>query len=417
MQKDQKKRYAIVTACFMIQAVGVGTLVSYGVFFSVLIEEFQWSRAAISGASSLALFLSGFLAIFVGRLNDTYGPRKLLGIASIFFGVGVMLVSQVHELWQLYLFYGIIFGIGLSAVDVIALTTTARWFSQSRGIMTGIVKVGTGAGQFLVPFVASLLITAYGWRMTNVILGSFALFALFFLSQILQRDPRDSIESQTTGEQLKTPSGVRSDLKRSSLGAREAMRTRQMWIICGVNMLLVFSLMIILVHIVPHAGDIGLSTLQAAGALSTIGAVSMLGRFVCGVTIDKTGSKFVMVACFFILILSLLWLQVADSLGALYLFAAVYGVAHGGFFTAISPLVAEVFGTEAHGAIFGIVVFSGTTGGAVGPIVAGFLFDNLGSYNEVFWIIKILSCIGLGLILLLRPINLKAKSIESSRSY
>lgn len=414
MQKEQKKRYSIVAACFMIQAVGVGTLVSYGVFFSALIEEFQWSRAAISGASSLALFLSGFLAIFVGRLNDTYGPRKLLGIASIFFGVGVMLVSQVYELWQLYLFYGIIFGIGLSAVDVIALTTTARWFSYSRGIMTGIVKVGTGAGQFLVPLFASLLITAYGWRMTNIILGSFAFIALFILSQILQRDPRDSVESQSSDEEISAQSRANRDQKRSSLGAREAIRTRQMWIICGVNMLLVFTLMIILVHIVPHAGDIGLSTLQAAGALSTIGAVSMLGRFVCGITIDKTGSKFVMVVCFFILILSLLWLEVADSLWALYSFAAVYGIAHGGFFTAISPLVAEVFGTEAHGAIFGIVVFSGTTGGAVGPIVAGFLFDQLGSYNEVFWIIKILSCIGLGLILLLRPINLKIKSIENS---
>lgn len=415
LQKEQRKRYSIVAACFMIQAVGVGTLVSYGVFFSALIEEFQWSRAAISGASSLALFLSGFLAIFVGRLNDTYGPRKLLSIASIFFGVGVMLMSQVYELWQLYLFYGIIFGIGLSAVDVIALTTTARWFSYSRGIMTGIVKVGTGAGQFLVPVVASLLITAYGWRLTNVILGSFSLIALFFLSQILQRDPRDSVESQSSDEEINTQPGVGGrGQKRSSLDARKAIRTRQMWIICGVNMLLVLTLMSILVHIVPHASDIGLSTLQAAGALSTIGAVSMLGRFVCGVTIDKTGSKSVMVACFFILISSLLWLQVAESLWSLYLFAAVYGIAHGGFFTAISPLVAEIFGTDAHGAIFGIVVFSGTTGGAIGPVVAGFMFDKLGSYNEVFWIIEILSCIGLGLILLLRPINLNVNNVESS---
>lgn len=412
MQRDRKKSHSIVAACFMIQAVGVGTLVSYGVFFNALIEEFQWSRAALSGASSLALFLSGFLAIFVGRLNDTYGPRKLLGIASIFFGVGVMLMSQVFEIWQLYLFYGIIFGIGLSAIDVIALTTTARWFSHSRGIMTGIVKVGTGAGQFLVPFIASLLITAYGWRMTNIILGSFALIALFFLSQILQRDPSDSAKSQSSEEKISTQYGGNRDQKRSSLGAKEAIRTFQMWIICGVNMLLVFILMIILIHIVPHSSDLGLSAIQAAGTLSTIGAVSMLGRFVCGVAIDKAGSKYVMMACILILIVSLLWLQVADSLWTIYIFAAIYGIAHGGFFTTISPLVAEIFGTESHGVIFGIVLFAGTIGGALGPLVAGFMFDVLGSYNEVFWIIEIMSCIGMGLIMFLRPINLNIKNVE-----
>lgn len=412
LQKEQKKGYSIVAACFMIQAVGIGTLVSYGVFFNALIQEFHWSRGAISGASSLALFLSGLLAIFVGRLNDSYGPRKLLGIASIFFGVGVMLLSQVHDLWQLYLFYGVIFGIGLSAVDVIALTTTARWFSYSRGIMTGIVKVGTGAGQFMIPFFASLLITAYGWRMANVVLGGFALVFLFILAKILQRDPRDSAESQPSGRAIDEQAVGNKTQENSSLSVKDAVRTGQMWIICGVNMLLVFALMIILVHIVPHASDIGLSTLQAAGALSTIGAVSMFGRFVCGVAIDRIGSKNVMVSCLFILISSLLWLQVAKSLWALYLFAAIYGIAHGGFFTAISPLVAEVFGTEAHGAVFGIVLFSGTTGGAVGPIIAGFMFDMLGSYTEVFWLIEIVSCIGLGFILFLRPISFIVKNIE-----
>ncbi len=386
----------------MIQAVGVGTFVAYGVFFNSLIAEFQWSRAAISGASSLALFLAGFLAIFVGRLNDVYGPKKLMGTASFFFGAGVMLMSQVHEIWQLYLFYGIIFGIGLSAVDVIALTTTARWFSRSRGMMTGIVKVGTGAGQFSVTFLAGVLIAAYGWRQTNLIIGAASLVLLFLLAQVLKRDPGDS------------PTETHHDVDRStqesapayvSLSARQAIKTVQMWTICSVNLLLVFTLMIILVHIVPHASDIGLSAIQSAGVLSTIGAVSMVGRLISGFSIDRIGSKYVMVACFIVLITSLLWLQVADSLWMLYLFAAVYGLAHGGFFTAISPIVAETFGIAAHGALLGIVVFSGTTGGALGPVVAGLMFDGLGSYNKVFWIITVMSFIGLGLILSLKPIH------------
>ena len=386
----------------MIQAVGVGTFVAYGVFFNSLITEFQWSRAVISGASSLALFLSGFLAIFVGRLNDIYGPKKLMSIASVFFGVGVMLMSQVYEIWQLYLFYGIIFGVGLSAGDVIALTTTARWFSHSRGMMTGIVKVGTGAGQFSVTFLAGVLIAMCGWRQANVILGGSALLLLFLLAQILRRDPGDTF-SVGPGRSKKTLEPL--DIEYGSLSAGEAIRTVQMWIICSVNLLLVFTLMIVLVHIVPHASDIGLSAIQSAGVLSTIGAVSMIGRFICGMSIDRIGSKYVMVGCYFVLISSLLWLQVADSLWMLYLFAGVYGLAHGGFFTAISPIVAETFGITAHGALFGIVVFSGTTGGSIGPVVAGMMFDMLGSYTKIFWIITIMSCVGLGLIMLLKPIK------------
>ncbi len=391
----------------MIQAVGVGTLVAYGVFFNSLIAEFNWSRAAISGASSLALFLSGFLAMFVGRLNDIYGPKKLMGIASIFFGSGMILLSQVHEIWQLYLFYGIIFGIGLSAVDVIALTTTARWFTRSRGFMTGVVKVGTGAGQFSITFLAGVLIAAYGWRQTSIIIGISGMLILYLISLILKRDPESSGQSSK-----RDPSKVKEQVKsvRSGLGVKDALKTHQMWIICSVNLLLVFTLMTIIVHIVPHASDVGLPSIQAAGVLSTIGAVSMIGRFVSGITIDYLGSKFVMIACYGVLISSLLWLQVADSLWMLYLFAAIYGLAHGGFFTAISPIVAETFGIASHGALFGIVVCSGTTGGALGPIVAGFMFDVLGSYTKIFWIMTCMSFVGLGLLFFLKPIAEKKKT-------
>lgn len=399
----------IVAACFIIQAVGVGTFVSYGVFFNSLADEFGWSRAAISGASSLAYLLSGVFGIAIGRLNDIYGPRNLVRIAAVFLGTGVMLMTQVTEIWQLYVFYGIIFGIGLSAVDVIALTTTARWFSHSRGFMTGLVKVGTGAGQFLVPFLASILIAAYGWRQAYLNIGAVVMVILFAVAQILKRDPGagNSRETSAIRSMVQSP-GIQDN----NLSAKDAIRTVQLWIICGVNVLLVFSLLIIIVHIVPHAIDLGLSATQAAGVLSTIGAVSIIGRLTTGTAIDRVGSKPTMVVCLLILLSALLFLQVADSLWMLYLFACVYGVAHGGFFTAISPLTAEVFGIASHGAIFGIVVFFGTVGGAIGPIVAGQMFDISGSYIMAFWMITLISVVGLGLIIFLKPIVIKMQSLK-----
>jgi MFS family permease len=394
--------YIIFAACFTIQAVGIGSYVAYGVFFNALMSEFQWSRATISGASSLAFFMMGFTGMLIGRLNDLYGPRLLISVTSLFFGAGLILMSQVNSVLQLYLFYGVLLGIGLSSIDVIALTTIARWFALRRGAMTGLVKVGTGAGQFTIPLIASFLIGVVGWRQTFLIIGLAASFILFCVAQILKRDPyeyqpisrRDSSSSQQIGK-----------CEDSSLSFEKTRKTYQFWNLCIVNFLVIFCLISIIIHIVPHARDIGLSAGQAAGALSTIGAVSMIGRFGSGLAIDRFGSKIIMSACLLLLIISLLWLQAAQSLWMLFLFACIYGLAHGGLFTAISPIVAEIFGIKAHGTILGIVVCFGTTGGAVGPIFTGQLFDMTGSYAAAFWTYIILSTCSLGILSFLKPIK------------
>jgi MFS family permease len=125
----------ITAICFSIQALGVGTYIAFGVFFNPLMEEFGWSRAAIAGASSTAFFSMGIFGMIIGRLNDSFGPRQLMSVAALLLGLGCVLMGRLNTLWELYLYYGIIFGMGLSAIDVIALTTIARWFSHRRGFI------------------------------------------------------------------------------------------------------------------------------------------------------------------------------------------------------------------------------------------------------------------------------------------
>ncbi len=394
--------YTIFAACFTIQAVGIGSYVAYGVFFNALMSEFHWSRATISGASSLAFFMMGFVGMLIGRLNDRYGPRLLMSVTSLFFGAGLMLMSQLNSVLQLYIFYGVLLGIGLSSVDVIALTTIARWFSLRRGAMTGLVKVGTGAGQFTIPLIASFLIGLVGWRHTYLIIGVAASIILFGVAQILKRDP-DEFQRTSRGD---TTSGRQIDPdESSSLSFEKTRKTYQFWNLCIVNFLVIFCLISIIIHIVPHARDTGLSAGQAAGVLSTIGGVSMLGRFISGLAIDRYGSRAIMGACLLLLIISLLWLQVAETLWMLFLFAFIYGLAHGGVFTAVSPIVAEIFGIKAHGTILGIVVCFGTTGGAIGPIFTGQLFDMTGSYAPAFLAFIIISTCSLGILYLIKPIK------------
>jgi MFS family permease len=398
--------YNIVIAGFVIQAVGVGIYIAFGVFFKPLLVDFEWSRATLSGAQSLALLIAGILGILVGRLSDRFGPRMAMSVTAFFFGLGLLLMSGLSHVWQLFLFYGVIFGIGLSGIDIIALSTTVRWFVRRRGIMTGIVKVGTGAGLLVMPLAASLLIAAYGWRTSYVIIGVAAMVLLIFIGQLLRRDPAQMGFLPDGNKGLQTQSFKPSE---TDFYIREALHTRQFWTICFAFLATMFCLLMIMVHIVPHAMDIGISSTIAAGILSAIGGISMVGRFVTGVAIDRIGNRLSMIICLILLILALLWLQLAGELWMFYLFAVVYGLGHGGLLTVVSPIVAEYFGIRSHGALFGIVFFSTMVGGAIGPVTAGHIFDTTGSYNLAFWICTGVGALALVLVLTLRKTRLKAE--------
>ena len=395
--------YNIVAAGFIIQGVCIGAMFTYGVFFREFQAEFGWSRAMISGASSLAFLVMGAAGILAGRLNDRIGPKIIIVTSGISFGIGYLLMSRMQALWQLYVLYGLLVGIGFSTHDVITLSTVARWFMRRRGMMSGVVKVGTGAGQLLVPLIATLLIAVFGWRNAYLIIGAASMMALVAAAQVLHRDPQGMgllPDGDRNGH-----SGANENPGQEGLSLEAAMRSRQFWTICIAEFAIFFCLLTIIVHIVPHASDLGLSPASAAAVLATIGGVSMLGRIVMGTWNDRIGGKRSLIVCFVLLLGSLLWLQVAVEAWMLFLFAVVYGLAHGGFFTVMSPLVAELFGTGSHGLLFGLVLAGGTIGGAVGPVLAGRAFDVTGSYRVVFWVLTALVVMGFILIILLRPLR------------
>ena len=395
--------YNIVGAGFLVQAVCIGAMFTYGVFFKEFEAEFGWSRALVSGASSLAFLMMGAVGVLAGSLNDRIGPRIIIAVSGASLGIGYLLMSRLETAWQLYFLYGVLVGVGFSTHDVITLSTVARWFSRRRGTMSGIVKVGTGFGQLTVPIIAATLIGTFGWRNAYLIIGAAALAALVAIAQVMRRDPQamgllpDGLVSEHRGG----PAGPRE----TSLAPGAAILTGQFWRLCVVEFAVFFCLLTMIVHIVPHAQDQGLSPAVAAGVLSTIGGVSMLGRTVMGLTNDRIGGKRSLIVCFIILLGGLTCLQISSSVWMLYLFAAVYGFAHGGFFTVMSPMVAELFGTGFHGLLFGLVLFSGTIGGSVGPLLTGYIFDVTGSYRIAFIVLTALTLAGFLLILFLRPLG------------
>lgn len=408
MNRNNKPRlfygHIIVAASFAIQWICVGTMFTYGIFFKHLANDFGWSRATISGASSLAFVFGGLIGIIAGRLNDRFGPKIIIAVSGVSLGLGYLLMSQLQAPGQLYLFYGIIVGIGFSGHDVVTLSTITRWFVRKRGMMTGITKVGTGAGQLIMPLIASVLIAGFGWRTSYVIIGWAVIILYIILSQFMRRDPQQMgllPDGETDASKWASAS------TEQGLSLREVIRTRQFWTICLAYFTVIYCLLTVIIHIVPHATDMGITETKAAGILSVIGGISMAGRLVIGTASDRIGGKRTMMICFIIFTASILWLQIASELWMLYLFAVVYGFAHGGFYTLISPLTAHQFGTKAHGVIFSIVYFTGTVGGAIGPLLAGYIFDITQSYQPAFWILTGLSLIGLLVISTLKPLAIK----------
>jgi len=158
------------------------------------------------------------------------------------------------------------------------------------------------------------------------------------------------------------------------------------------------------VHIVVHGVDLGLDVGRAAAVLALIGGISMVGRILVGGFVDRIGGRNAYLVCFGALVASLFaLLNITDPIW-LFGFALIYGFSHGGFFTVVSPTIAELFGMRSHSTIFGIVVFCGTLGGAIGPLLAGMVFDARQSYQPAFLVLTGLAVLGLLLVLTLRPL-------------
>ncbi|OGN89250.1 MAG: hypothetical protein A2158_00110 [Chloroflexi bacterium RBG_13_46_14] len=400
--------YVVVAACFLVMVVMHGAFNSFGVFFTPLENEFNCTRAVLSGANSVAFIVMGVSAMLLGMLSDRFGPRLILTISGILFGAGYMLMSQVSTIWQIYFFLSLA-GIGLSAADIVPLATVVRWFVRKRGTLSGIMKVGTGLGMMTVPFISSLMIDAYGWSNSYLILGIAVLVAVVPLSQLVRRDPRE-MGLLPDGDIKTADSNI--SMTEEGLSFLQALKTRQLWMVCAFYMAIVYCGMTNLTHIVPYAEGLGITKTTAASLVSTYGAVSMGGRLVMGFLGDRLGHKRAMVICLIIAVVGMAWLQAADELWMLYLFAAVYGFSHGGFFTLISPLIAGLFGTRSQGSLLGIVIFSGTIGGSIGMTLSGYIFDVTRSYTIAFILLLGLVIFGLVNMLLIKPI---AKGITNDQ--
>jgi len=378
------------------------TRFAFGILFKPMLTEFNWTRALTSGALSLSVVVQGSLAVVMGGLNDRLGPRIVLTLSGFLVGLGFLLMSQIGALWQLYLFYGVIIGVGMGGVLVPLVSTVARWFVARRNVITGIVLAGMGISGLITPLVVNWLVSAYDWRVSCLALGSLVLVVGVLAAQFLRRDPAQMGQVPYGGN-----GGGEQGLKAGTEGfsLREAAHTRQFWVVVAMFFCLGFCFFTIMVHIVPHATDLGISAASAANILAAMGGAIIAGNIVLGGTGDRIGNRLVCVISFILISADLFWLVSVTEVWMFYLFAMVISFAVGGCTTAESPLVAKLFGLSSHGLLLGIVSFGFTIGAAIGPFLTGYIFDVTGSYQAAFLVCAAISIVGLVLSVVLRPIT------------
>ncbi|MEM7268099.1 MAG: MFS transporter [Pseudomonadota bacterium] len=379
------KRYFIVLGCLITQFMIIGLFFVYSLLIGELEAEFGWTRTTLSMGASLAALTMGVFAIFGGRLADRLGPRIVLSVAGLIYGLGYAAISVISEPWQLLAICGLFLGLGMATHDVVTLGAIARWFPNRKGIMTGVVKSGTAAGQVVLPPIAAFLFTTQGWREAALILGLAAAVLLVIAAQLVRRPPAPTATVPAAG----------------GMEFAEVRRTRYFWLLCCAQFLFFPTLMTVPLHIAVHGMDLGMTQGVAATLLSFLGASSVAGRLAIGAFADRLGGRTAYLLCLGPMILALSALIVTEAHLMIFAIIILYGFAHGGLFVVVAPTIAEYFGTRAHGAIFGVIVFFGTIGGAIGPVFAGQVFDRTGGYDIAFAGLALMMTIALVLTRLL----------------
>ncbi|HSW57919.1 MAG TPA: MFS transporter [Dehalococcoidales bacterium] len=373
--------YVMVAAAFCIMLVYSAARTVFGIFFEPMVTQFGWSAAMLSGAFSLSIVMDGTMGILWGRLTDKLGPKKILFLCGTMAGAGYILLFWVDAIWQMYLIYGVLIGAGMGGIFVPLSAALPRWFVARRAMANGIALVGIGVGTLIMSPIAYWLVTSYGWPTSYVVIGSVFLVVVLISTIFIKNDPSE------VGQKPYTGSGQKNAVNRAAVRdftLNEAIHTRQMWLTFVMFFCFGFAAMSMMVHLVPHIINIEISAATAASVLAVVGAVNVLGRLAFGLIGDKLGSLQTYRMGFIMIIFSLAYLLFIRESWMLYVFAVLWGFSAGGMGSVHTPIIAELFGIKALGAIFGVCGLGVMIGGSVGPVIIGLLFDQQENYQVAF---------------------------------
>lgn len=352
----------VVIASLAIQLV-MGTIFMWSLFNIPFTEKFGWDKSSIVFTFSVMIFFFTFSAIFGGRLQDKYGPRKIATIGSILFGAGVILSSTASEVWQLYLYYGVIAGIGAGFVYVCPVATCVKWFPDKRGLVTGLAVSAFGLSALVFKPIAIHFINVASVPGVFLYLGIIYTILAIIPAQFLSL-PDEEVEANnknTTNDKDEiniTPKEMLSHGKFYVLA--------MMYLFGGTACLTVIGLArdigVELANITPEA---------AANAVAVISLFNAGGRLFWGMISDKLGIEKSAGIIYIIMTLSMAYTAFGDLSGNKYFIVLGFmAISYGGMLTIFPTIMAAYYGTKNFGVNYGIIFAIYGLGAVIGPMTA-----------------------------------------------
>jgi len=385
--------------CLVCQ-MGLGFSYVFTTFLKPIVAEMGWTRTAFSAAGGPLLLSMALASPLIGNLTDRFGPRRVLALSTLLLAAALASFGGMQSLPHFYA-SSLLFGCALTGLgDIPVGALAARWFAKGRGLVLGIIYVGSNIGGSLVPIAATAIAARASWRTALVVLAAVALALILPFALFAVREPRldeRPEEAEPAGEEA-SPAGAVPP----SLDLAAALRTRSFWILAAALFVFYFYYLGVINHLIAFLSDRGFSDPAAARRFGGAVAVGIVGKLAIGALADRIPTKAALLANFALVALaSLLLLFVAEP-GVLVAFLIVHGFAVAAENVLLPLIVAECFGVAHMAQIYGAMMFALLPGGALGPIFAARMYDTLGSYQVAFTTFAVLNIASLALLCLVR---------------
>jgi len=365
----------VIVACGIVMTcIGIGSMLSLGVFLQPMSEAMGWSRTGISLAALLNFLCMGVGSFFWGALSDRFGTRAVVLAGGILLGGGLVAASQAATLGQFQLLFGVVVGVAAGSFYAPMTATTTRWFVEHRSLAVALVSAGLGLGSMTVAPLVGWIISHYDWRVAMLVIGDLA-WLLLIPAALLVRNPPAAAPA---------PPPAPGALAAREFTVAEALRTPQFAAIALTHFACCAAHSGPIFHMVTNVIDHGISAMAATTVLSAAGLASLSGRVICGLLADRLGAKRVLIVGLAIQAAAVGLYLVTRELAGFYALALMFGLAYGGVMPLYAIVVREYFGARIMGATFGAVAFASTLGMALGPWLGGVLYDSFGSYAWLF---------------------------------
>lgn len=398
----KKNKWLIVLSAIGIH-ICIGSVYAWSVLTKPIMQAMDFTLQETTWTFSIAILFLGLSAGFLGSYVEKHGPRRSGLVSTVFFGIGMLgtaFALSHHSLLLMYLFYGVIGGIGLGTGYITPVSTLVKWFPNNRGLATGLAIMGFGFASLIAGPVMQLLIAKYGLINNFIILGC-VYMVIMTASSLYLEPPKVPAVTEVKAKLASLPEN-----NQAQYTVNEAMKTWHfyaLWwifftnITCGIGLLAVAS---------PMAQEvIQMTPLAAASMVGIIGLLNGLGRIVWSTISDYIGRRNTYIMFFLLEIVAFYMLaSVTDS----FLFQALIFLiitCYGGGFSCMPAYLSDLFGTKQLSAIHGRILTAWGLAGIAGPLLLSWIKETTNSYSITLYFFS-----GCFVISLLIAVILKLKT-------